>query len=281
LSLHGNANPLYGANHKGIGMHHQLVKILAEKKKEVVRLKRSPLFNRDKKRQPLRNFKAAISMPQKISLIAEIKFASPSAGLIREKTDPIPIGRVYENAGAAAISLLTDQPFFQGDLEQLPRLKTAISLPILRKDFIIDEVQLWEAFFYGADAVLLIARILSQQQLTEYIDLCRELGMAALTEVHSRDDLEKAVASGAEIIGINNRDLDSFKVDIDTTFKLAPLVPNNCVLVSESGITTKGDIRALHTTSIQAVLIGSALMRSKDPAKKTKEIVIAGEGPNA
>ena len=105
--------------------------------------------------------------------------------------------------------------------------------------------------------------------------------MAALTEVHSRDDLEKAVASGAEIIGINNRDLDSFKVDIDTTFKLAPLVPNNCVLVSESGITTKGDIRALHTTSIQAVLIGSALMRSKDPAKKTKEIVIAGEGPNA
>jgi indole-3-glycerol phosphate synthase len=261
-------------------MHHQLEKILAEKKKEVVRLKRSPLFNRDKKRQPLRDFKAAISIPQKISLIAEIKFASPSAGLIREKTDPIPIGRIYENAGAAAISLLTDKRFFQGNLEYLPRLKTANSLPILRKDFIIDEVQVREAFFYGADAVLLIARILSQQQLTEYIDLCRKLGMAPLTEVHSRDDLEKAVASGAEIIGINNRDLDSFNVDIHTTFKLAPLVPNNCILVSESGITTKDDIHALQTTGIQAVLVGSALMRSKDPAKKAKEIVTAGERSN-
>ena len=141
-------------------------------------------------------------------------------------------------------------------------------------------VQVREAFFYGADAVLLIARILSQQQLAEYIDLCRELGMAPLTEVHSRDDLEKAIACGAEIIGINNRDLDSFNVDIQTTFKLAPLVPNNCILVSESGITEKGDIGALQTTGIQAVLVGSALMRSEDPAKKTKEIVIAGERSN-
>jgi indole-3-glycerol phosphate synthase len=258
-------------------MHRQLVKILAEKKKEVTGLKRSKLFNRDRKRQPLRDFKAAISIPPKVSLIAEIKFASPSTGRIREKTDPIPIGRIYENAGAAAISLLTDKRFFQGDLKHLPRLKRTISLPILRKDFIIDEVQVREAFFYGADAVLLIARILSQQQLAEYIDLCRELDIAPLIEIHSRDDLEKAVASGAEIIGINNRDLDSFNVDIHTTIKLAPLVPNNCVLVSESGITTKGDIRALQKTGIQAVLVGSALMRSKDPAKKTKEIVTAGE----
>ena len=269
------------ADPKDIRMHQQLVKILAEKKNEVARLKKSRSFNRDKKRPPLRNFKAALSIPQKISLIAEIKFASPSAGLIREKTDPISIGRIYEDAGAAAISLLTDKRFFQGDLEHLPRLKAAISLPILRKDFIIDEVQVREALYYGADAVLLIARILSQHQLSEYIDLCRELGMAPLIEVHSRDDLEKAVASGAEIIGINNRDLDSFNVDIQTTFKLAPLVPNNCILVSESGISAKGDIRALQTTGIQAVLVGSALMRSEDPAKKTKEIVIAGESSNA
>ena len=247
----------------------------------MARLKRFPPFKLDKKRQPLRDFKTAISIPQKISLIAEIKFASPSAGLIREKSDPISMGRTYENAGAAAISLLTDKRFFQGDLQDLPRLKKAISLPILRKDFIIDEVQVREAFFYGADAVLLIARILSQQQLAEYIDLCRELGMAPLTEVHSGDDLEKAVTSGAEIIGINNRDLDSFKVDIQTTFKLASLVPTNCILVSESGITAKDDIRALQTTGIQAVLVGSALMRSKDPAKKTQEIVMAGERSNA
>jgi indole-3-glycerol phosphate synthase len=258
-------------------MHHRLVEILDEKKNEVARLKKSMPFNSDKERQPLRDFRAAISVLQKISLIAEIKFASPSAGLIRKKADPVSIGRIYQDAGAAAISLLTDQRFFEGDLEQLPRLKKAISLPILRKDFIIDEVQVREAFFYGADAILLIARILSQPQLAEYIALCRDLGMTPLTEVHSRDDLEKAVASGAEIIGINNRDLDSFKVDITTTFELAPLIPSNCVRVSESGIAAEDDILALKTTGIHAVLVGSSLMRSKDLALKTKEIVNAGK----
>jgi len=226
---------------------------------------------------PLRDFKTAISVPQKINLIAEIKFASPSAGLICEKADPTVVGRVYEAAGAAAISLLTDKRFFQGDLNQLPRLKKAISLPILRKDFIIDEIQVQQALFYGADAVLLIARILSQPQLAEFISMCKELGPVPFTEVHDRDDLDKAVESGAEIIGINNRDLDSFEVDINTTFKLAPLIPPDCVLVSESGITEE-DIRALQTTGIHAVLVGSALMGSKDLALKTKKMVIAGEG---
>jgi indole-3-glycerol phosphate synthase len=234
-------------------------------------------FIRDKERLPPRDFKAAISIPQKIGLIAEIKFASPSAGLIRKKADPIFIGRIYQDAGAAAISLLTDQRFFEGDLEQLPRLKKAVSLPILRKDFIIDEVQVREAFFYGADAILLIARILSRQQLAEYIALCRNLDMTPLTEVHSRDDLEKAVAGGAEIIGINNRDLDSFKVDINTTLKLAPLIPAHCVGISESGIAGEEDIIALKTTGIHAVLVGSSLMRSKDLALRTKEIVNAGK----
>ena len=258
-------------------MHYRLSQILAEKQNEVARLKRRMPFNRDKKRLPLRDFKAAISIPQKISLIAEIKFVSPSAGLIREKVDPISIGHIYQDAGAAAISLLTDQRFFQGDLDQLPRLKKAISLPILRKDFIIDEVQVRQSFFYGADAVLLIARILSQQQLAEYIALCRELDMTPLTEVHSRGDLEKALACDAEIIGINNRDLNNFKVDINTTFKLAPLVPPHCVRVSESGITEEEDIYALKSTGIHAVLVGSSLMRSKDLALKAKEIVNAGK----
>lgn len=258
-------------------MHHRLADILAEKQNEVARLKRAMPFNRDTERQPQRDFKAAISIPQKINLIAEIKFASPSAGLIREKADPTSIGRIYQDAGAAAISMLTDRRFFRGDLEQLPRLKKAISLPILRKDFIIDEVQIQEAFFYGADAILLIARILSQQQLTEYIALCQELGMTPLTEVHSREELEKALVSGAEIIGINNRDLDSFNVDINTTFELAPLIPRRCVRVSESGITREEDIIALKTTGIHAVLVGSSLMRSKDLALKTKEIVNAGK----
>ena len=276
----GSANLLCAANHQEIRMHHRLKEILAEKQNEVARLKKFMPIGRDMERQPLRDFKTAISIPQKINLIAEIKFASPSAGLIRQKTDPISIGRIYEKAGAAAISLLTDQQFFRGDLEQLPRLKKAISLPILRKDFIINEVQVWEAFFYGADAILLIARILSQQQLAEYIALCRELGMAPLTEVHSREDLEKAVVSGAEIIGINNRDLDNFKVAVHTTFKLAPLLPRNCIGVSESGITEAEDVLALKTTGIQAVLVGSALMKSKNLALKTKEIVNAGKMQN-
>jgi indole-3-glycerol phosphate synthase len=258
-------------------MHHQLAEILAEKKNEVARLKKGALFKGDNNLSVLRDFKAAICVPQRISLIAEIKFSSPSAGLIRHKTDPISIGLIYEAAGAAAISLLTDKRFFQGDLEQLPLLKRAVSLPILRKDFIIDEVQVREAFSYGADAILLIARILSQQQLKELMSVCREFGMAPLTEVHDRHDLEKAIACGADIIGINNRDLDSFKVDINTTLVIAPLVPENCIVVSESGIENEGDILSLKKTGVHAVLVGSALMRSDELKCKTAELVNAGD----
>ena len=262
-------------------MHQRLAEILAEKKYEVARLKKTLPFSAINDLPPARDFKAAISVPPKIRLIAEIKFASPSAGLIREKTDPIEIGRIYEKAGAAAISLLTDQQFFNGDLKQLPRLKRAISLPILRKDFIIHEVQVQEAICYGADAILLIARILSGQQLEELTSMCRELNIAALTEIHGRDDLEKAMACGAEIIGINNRDLDSFKVDINTTFELAPEVPANCILVSESGIQKEEDIYSLRTTGIHAVLVGSALMGSNNLAGETAKLVNAGEMGNA
>jgi len=258
-------------------MHHLLEKILKEKQNEVARLKKTLTLEGDHDLPPLRDFKAAISVPAKINLIAEIKFASPSAGRIRPKTDPVSIGRIYEAAGAAAVSLLTDKRFFQGDLAQLPHLKRAISLPILRKDFIIDELQVREAFLYGADAILLIARILSRRQLKELIFMCRELGMASLTEVHDKDDLEKALASGADIIGINNRDLDSFKVDIGTTFALAPLVPKYLILVSESGIEKGEDIPALNSAGVHAVLVGSALMKNKDPAAMTSEIVKAGE----
>lgn len=261
-------------------MHRRLAQILAVKQSEVARLKKSLPLNREIDLPPLRDFKAAISVPQKIGLIAEIKFASPSAGLIREKADPSAIGRVYEAAGTAAVSFLTDKRFFQGDLNHLPLLKKAVSLPILRKDFIIDEMQVRQSLLYGADAVLLIARILSQPQLAKFIAMCQELGLAPLTEVHDRDDLEKAVACGAEIIGINNRDLDSFEVDINTTFELAPLVPDNCIVVSESGIEKAGDILSLKEAGVHAVLVGSALMRSKDLAGKTAELVNAGKMPH-
>jgi len=235
-------------------MHHRLVEILAEKQHEVARLKITMPLKRDQRRHTLRDFKAAISIPQKINLVAEIKFASPSAGLIRKKTDPFLIGRIFQEAGVSAISL-----------------------PILRKDFIIDVVQVQEAFFHGANAILLIARILSQQQLSELTSFCQELGMAPLIKIHDEDDPEKAVACGAEIIGINNRDLDSFNVDINTTFELAPLVPDNCVVVSESGIADEEDILSLKEIGIHAILVGSALMKSNDLEAKTANLVNAGD----
>jgi indole-3-glycerol phosphate synthase len=183
---------------------------------------------------------------------------------------------MYEEAGAAAISLLTDKRFFRGDLNYLPRLKRTISLPILRKDFIIDDIQVKESFQWGADAVLLIARILSRQQLKRLLSLCHDFGLAALTEVHDRHDLEKSMECGAEIIGINNRNLDTFEVDINTTMHLAPFVPDRTILISESGIHNKRDIRLLEGTGVEAVLVGSALMGSDDPAKKTRELVDSG-----
>ena len=257
-------------------MHQRLAEILAEKKNEVARLKKSMPAEIDGTIPPVRDFKAAISVPGQINLIAEIKFASPSAGCIRPKTDPILIGRIYEEAGAAAISLLTDKRFFKGDLDYLPPLKKTIDLPILRKDFIIDDVQVREASMHGADAILLIARILSLGQLSELTAAGRELGMACLTEVHDRDDLDKALECGADIIGINNRDLDTFSVDINTTFELAQLVPDDRVVISESGITSGEDILSLKSTRVQAALVGSALMRSDNLAGKTAEMANAG-----
>lgn len=257
-------------------MHANLAEILAEKRKEVDVLKnRNWSTYGGNNVPPIRDFKGVISVPDKISLIAEIKFASPSAGIICKKTDPVTIGKIYENAGAAAISLLTDKKFFGGDLNHLSRLKKAISLPVLRKDFIIDEVQVMESFLGGADAILLIARILSHRQLKDLRDICHDLGMAALVEVHDRQDIEKAVACGADIVGINNRDLNTFNVSLETTLKLAPLVPEGHIIVSESGIKNKGDLQLLKQAGIQAVLVGTSLMKSKDIGKKVMELMDA------
>ena len=225
----------------------------------------------------IRDFKSAISQPGRINLIAEIKFASPSAGTIREKTDPIKIGRIYERAGAAAISLLTDQKFFHGHLENLPGVKQAINLPILRKDFIIDEIQIREALAWGADAILLIVRILSETQLKELLQVCHENGLAALVEVHDRNDLEIALESKAEIIGINNRDLDTFEINLQTTHDLAAQIPEGHIIVGESGIHNPKDIEGLKGSRVNAVLVGSSLMSSEDIESKTREMVEAGK----
>ena len=257
-------------------MNSRFGEILAEKRKEVNRLRsEGTLRHRSFGASSLRDFKTAISVPNRISLIGEIKFASPSAGIIHERLDPLVIGRTYEQAGVAAVSLVTDSKFFGGNLEDLPRLKKGIPLPILRKDFIVDEVQVKESFLWGADAILLIARILSSRQLKDLLSMCEGLGMAALTEVHDQNDLDKALECGAGIIGINNRDLTTFRVDLKTTLNLAPLVPEGHVIVSESGFQNKEDMSLVKQAGIHAVLVGTALMKSKDPGSQARELISA------
>lgn len=257
-------------------MHKKLVEIIEQKKREISGLKNEGLPEVDFDIQPTRDFRSAISLPGRINLISEIKFASPSAGIIRDSANPAVIGREYETAGAAAISLLTDKMFFSGEINNLPFLKSKVSIPILRKDFIIDEIQILEAEKFGADAVLLIARILEREKLLDLIEMCRGLGIAQLTEVHDMRDLEKAVECGADIIGINNRDLDTFEIDINTTARLVHYIPKESVTVSESGITRADDIKGLKGKGINAVLVGSALMESSDPGMKAREFVEAG-----
>ncbi|RLC29406.1 MAG: indole-3-glycerol phosphate synthase TrpC [Deltaproteobacteria bacterium] len=258
-------------------MHSRLIEILQEKKGEVAKLKKAGLSTRSRpENMEIRDFKTALSAAERINLIAEIKFASPSAGLIREKTDPAAIGTMYEKAGASAISLLTDEKFFGGNLEHLIPLKSAVGLPVLRKDFIIDEIQVRESLISGADAILLIVRILSGQQLKELLAAARESGLAVLTEIHNLAELDTALDSGAEIIGINNRNLDTFEVDIRTTLKIAPRIPDDRLAVSESGIFTGQDIHLIKSRAVRAVLVGTAIMKSDHPAEKIRELVSAG-----
>ena len=257
-------------------MHKKLIEIINTKKEEVKDLKRDGIRSIADDLPAMRNFQKALLNKHRVNLIAEIKFASPSAGIIREITDPCEIASKYESAGASAISLLTDKIFFHGDIYNLPLLKRSLNVPVLRKDFIIDEVQVKESSIYGADAILLIVRILSKRQLKDLIQASRELGLSQLVEVHSKEDIENALDCGAEIIGINNRDLDSFTIDLETTFKLAPLVPDDKVLVCESGIENGSDIEALKNFGFNAALVGSALMKSNDPGEKAMELVTAG-----
>ncbi len=258
-------------------MNPMLDRIVAAKEEEVRLLREgSPSLSAEVRSMPLRDFTAALCGGDRIHLIAEIKFASPSSGRIREHSDPVMIAEGFEKAGASAISLITDREFFQGDLALLPRLKENISLPILRKDFIIDEAQVTESFLHGADAILLIARVLPPADLERLMKAAARRGMAVLTEVHDEEDLEKACRCEAGIIGINNRNLDTFEVDFSTTARLAPLVPKGCILVSESGVKTGEELRFLRRLNVQAVLVGTALMKSANPAGKAARLVRAG-----
>lgn len=254
-----------------------LDRILECKRREVVgSKKRTPLRSLLRERiAESRDFAAAIG-GRGISLIAEVKRKAPSGGVIRERCDVSDVARMYEHHGAAAISVLTDKEFFGGSLDDLLNVKVHCGLPVLRKDFIIDEYQLYESAVYGADAVLLIAAILSTDMLTGFLQLAEGLGMACLVEVHSDADLSKAVASGGKIVGINNRDLETFDVDIGRSLRLRGSIPPGCISVSESGIRTASDIERLREMAFDAALVGTALMDSSAPDNLLEDLVRSG-----
>lgn len=208
-------------------------------------------------------FKSSLARPG-IQIIAEIKKASPSAGIIAGDFDAVAIAREYASAGAAAISVLTEMDFFQGSLEVLKSVRQNVTIPLLRKDFIIDPYQIYQSRYYGADCVLLIAAVLSQPELVDFLQLAKSLGMNALVEIHDELELEKALATDAEIIGINNRDLKTFKVDVNTSLRLRQKIPADKIVVSESGIKNRSQVVALEGAGIDAILIGETLMRAED-----------------
>lgn len=219
------------------------------------------------------NLEAALKTSAGLSLIAEVKAASPSRGVLRRDMNPSQIAVEYQESGAAAISVLTDEKFFHGKLAHLKDVRRAVSLPLLRKDFIIDEYQLIEARTSGADAVLLIAAILDEKKLFALMDAAGRLGLGCLVEVHTEEELKKVLGTPATMLGINNRDLHTFKIDIETTLRLRPLIPKDKTVVSESGIKTRADVIRLEGAGVDAVLVGEALVQSEDIGKKIRELM--------
>jgi len=250
--------------------------IVAAKRREVeqrqARTSEAELERRLVDAPPIRDFHAALSHPGQLRLIAEIKKASPSAGVLRADFDPVAIARIYAGHGADALSVLTDEPFFQGRLEHLTAVRHAVALPILRKDFVLDSYQIVEARASGADAVLLIAEVLEGAALPRLLRRVHELGMEALVELHDSANLTRVLDSGARVVGVNNRDLRSFVTRLEHTLELAPRVPPDICLGSESGICTRQDMLRLAAAGVRAVLVGETLMRSADIASKLAEL---------
>jgi indole-3-glycerol phosphate synthase len=212
-----------------------------------------------------RDFLAALT-GRKTAVIAEIKKASPSRGVLAADFAPATVARLYEEGGAAALSVLTDEKHFQGSLSDLERARAAVRLPVLRKDFTIDPYHVNQAAAYGADAILLIAAILTERQMRDFRELAERFRMAALVEVHNEEDLKPAIASGAGIIGVNNRDLRTFEVSLETSLRLAEKIPPGIIRVAESGIHSAADVAGLRAAGYQAFLVGEHLMKSGDPA---------------
>jgi indole-3-glycerol phosphate synthase len=271
--------------------------IAVEKRGEVERLRpqTDELKRAAAARTEFRDFAGALQRGGGVALIAEIKKASPSAGLIASDFDAVRIARAYEKAGASALSVLTDEKFFQGRIESLRQIREAVKLPLLRKDFILDEVQVYESAASGADAILLIVAILDDAQLKGFRELAEQMHLAALVEVHDEPELERAIASGATIIGINNRDLRDFSVNLETTERLCVRIIRGSrsvvttakdglaearpstrpLVVAESGINTRADVERVARARVDAILVGEALMKSGDVIAKVKELLTA------
>jgi len=221
---------------------------------------------------PPRDFRAALARPEEVSLIAECKRRSPGAGPIRPDLDPALLASDYESTGAAAMSVLTDERYFGGTLADLEAVKAASTLPVLRKDFTLDPLHLLEARAAGADAVLLIVRILDDPMLAELHEVAVSLGLHVLVEVHDAAELARAVSVGATIIGINNRDLATFTTDLETTVRLLEDVPDDVVVVSESGIRTRADVERLAASGVDAMLVGETILRAEEPARAVRQL---------
>jgi indole-3-glycerol phosphate synthase len=238
-----------------------------QRKMPVSVLRERPLFH-----TPTRDFAGSLTGSSR-RIIAEVKRASPSKGLIRDNCEPVEVAKDYAGHGASAISVLTEERFFQGSLSYLEQIRGTVALPLLRKDFIIYPYQLTEARSYGADAVLFIAALLEPSRLRELREQATALSLDVLVEVHTEEELNAAIQAGAQLVGINNRDLKTFEVSLATTERLAPLIPTGRVAVCESGIDTVEQIRRVEELGIHVFLIGEALMRAAQPGKKLKELL--------
>lgn len=247
-----------------------LQEIVANKRKEVAEARRirpfSVVLAQAREAAPPRGFAWALRRGDRVALIAEVKRASPSKGPLHPTLDPATLARTYASAGADAVSVLTEGKWFQGSWEDLHAARAAVTVPVLRKDFIVDPWQVWETRAEGADALLLIVRALEDPLFRELLAASREAGLAALVEVHDEAEMLRAVDAGAEVIGINNRNLDTFVTDLSVTERLAPLVPRGRTIVGESGISSRADVERLARAGVHAILVGEELVRSPDPA---------------
>ncbi len=260
-----------------------LDKIVATKRGEIQRAKaavsEAELRSRLNDAPPVRDFFAPLAAAGPIRLIAEVKKASPSKGVIRADFDPLAIAREYERHGASCLSVLTDEQYFQGSLEYLRQVREAVAIPVLRKDFILDSYQLVEARVAGADAVLLIAECLDDCNLRKLHNEAIELRMAPLVEFYEPQNLDRVLATGAAFIGVNNRDLRTFAVDVEHSIRLRSQIPLDCLLVAESGIESRADVLRLQAAGIEAMLVGESLIRAADIGRAVDELLGRGEDP--